>query len=46
MTWWYVVVTVLYLIASDLFHVVQLVSYLEMWRAYDDRTVPNDAKLN
>jgi hypothetical protein len=26
---------VLYLIASDLFHVVRLVSYLEMWRAYD-----------
>jgi hypothetical protein len=35
MGWWYAGVTVLYLIASDLFHVVRLVSYLEMWRAYD-----------
>ncbi len=36
MTWWYVFVTILYLIAADLFHVVQLMSYLEMWKAYDD----------
>jgi len=36
MTWWYVAVTFFYLIASDLFHVVRLVFYLEMWRAYDD----------
>lgn len=35
MNWWYVFVTILYLIAADLFHVVQLVSYLEMWRVYD-----------
>jgi len=28
-------VTLLYLVASDLFHVVGLVSYLEMLRAYD-----------
>jgi hypothetical protein len=33
--WWYAAVTVLYLIASDLFHVVQLVSYLEMWKVYE-----------
>jgi hypothetical protein len=32
---WYGVVTVLYLVASDFFHVVHLVSYLEMWRVYD-----------
>jgi hypothetical protein len=32
---WYAVVTVLYLIASDFFHVVRLVSYLELWRAYE-----------
>jgi hypothetical protein len=32
---WYAVVTVLYLIASDFFHVVRLVSYLELWRVYD-----------
>jgi hypothetical protein len=36
MVWWYGLVTVLYLVASDLFHVVRLVSYLQMWRAYDD----------
>jgi hypothetical protein len=35
LTWWYGFVTLLYLIASDMFHVVQLVYYLEMWRAYD-----------
>jgi hypothetical protein len=32
---WYGVVTVVYLIASDFFHVVRLVSYLELWKAYD-----------
>jgi hypothetical protein len=32
---WYGLVTVLYLIASDFFHVVRLVSYLELWKAYD-----------
>ncbi len=31
---WYGVVTILYLVASDFFHVVRLVSYLELWRAY------------
>ncbi len=36
MAWWYALVTVLYLMASDLFHVVRLVSYLQMWRVYDD----------
>ena len=35
MTWWYAAVTVLYLVASDFFHVVRLVSYLELWKAYD-----------
>ena len=35
MLWWYAGVTVLYLIASDLFHVVRLMSYMEMWRAYE-----------
>jgi hypothetical protein len=34
MVWWYGVVTVLYLVASDFFHVVRLVSYVEMWRVY------------
>jgi hypothetical protein len=32
---WYVVVTVLYFVGSDFFHVVRLVSYLELWKAYD-----------
>jgi hypothetical protein len=32
---WYAGVTVLYLIASDLFHVVRLVAYLELWRSCD-----------
>jgi hypothetical protein len=36
MVWWYAGVTVIYLIASDFFHVVHLVAYLELWRIYDD----------
>jgi hypothetical protein len=36
MAWWYVGVTVLYLVASDFFHVVQLASYLELWRSYGE----------
>ena len=32
---WYAVVTLLYLVASDFFHVVRLVSYLELWKAYE-----------
>jgi hypothetical protein len=32
-TWW-AVVTVLYFVASDYFHVARLVAYLELWRAY------------
>jgi hypothetical protein len=35
MLWWYAGVTLLYLVASDFFHVVRLVYYLEMWKAYD-----------
>jgi hypothetical protein len=35
---WYGLVTVLYLIASDFFHVVRLVSYLELWKAYDRKS--------
>jgi hypothetical protein len=35
MLWWYALVTVLYLIASDFFHLVRLASYLELWKAYD-----------
>jgi hypothetical protein len=35
---WYGLVTVLYLIASDFFHVVRLVSYIELWKAYDGKS--------
>jgi hypothetical protein len=34
MAWWYGFATVMYLLASDLFQVVRLTSYLEMLRAY------------
>jgi hypothetical protein len=33
---WYVAVGVIYLIASDFFHVVQLAAFLGLWRAYGD----------
>ncbi len=32
---WYGVVTVLYLVASDFFHVVRQVAYLELWKTYE-----------
>jgi hypothetical protein len=35
MAYWYAGVTVLYLLASDLFHVVRLVAYLELWKSCD-----------
>ncbi len=35
LAWWWVGVTVFYLVASDFFHVARLVSYLELWRAYE-----------
>lgn len=35
MAWWWVGVTVLYFIASDYFHVIRQVAYLELWRAYE-----------
>jgi len=34
--WWWIGVTVLYLVASDFFHVARLMAYLELWRAYED----------
>jgi len=36
MAWWYVGVTVVYFVASDFFHVVRMMAYLEMWRVYDE----------
>ncbi|GAC1429710.1 MAG: hypothetical protein NVSMB62_27330 [Acidobacteriaceae bacterium] len=35
---WYVGVSVVYLAGSDFFHVVQLVSYLDLWREVGDGT--------
>jgi hypothetical protein len=35
LAWWWVGVTVFYLVASDFFHVARLVGYLELWRAYE-----------
>jgi len=34
MAWWYAGVTVVYLVASDFFHVVRLVAYLELWKSF------------
>ena len=35
LAWWWVGVTVLYLVGSDFFHVARLMAYLELWRAYE-----------
>jgi hypothetical protein len=35
-TWW-AGVGVLYLVASDFFHVARLVGYLMLWKAYEER---------
>ena len=35
MLWWYAGVTVIYLIASDFFHVVRLAAYLELWNSHN-----------
>jgi hypothetical protein len=32
---WYVIVGILYFVASDYFHVVRLVAYLELWKVYN-----------
>ena len=37
---WWIGVTLLYLLASDYFHVVRLAAYLALWKAYD---VPSSA---
>jgi len=36
--WWWAGVTVLYLLASDFFHVARQVAYLQLWRAYESST--------
>ena len=33
--WWWLGVTLLYLVASDFFHVARMVGYLELFRAYE-----------
>ena len=35
LAWWWVGVTVLYLLGSDFFHVARQVAYLQLWRAYE-----------
>jgi len=37
---WWAAVTVLYLAASDFFHVARLVSYLNLWRTYETEESP------
>ena len=42
LAWWWVGVTVFYLVASDFFHVARLVGYLELWRAYEpEENIPS-----
>ena len=36
--WWWIGVTVLYLVASDFFHVARQIAYLQLWRAYEFST--------
>ena len=33
--WWWLLVTGLYFVASDFFHVARQVAYLQLWRAYE-----------
>jgi hypothetical protein len=35
LAWWWVGVSLVYLLWSDFFHVARLVGYLELWRAYE-----------
>jgi hypothetical protein len=37
LVWWWVGVTVVYLLWSDFFQVVRLVGYLDLWRAYNSK---------
>jgi hypothetical protein len=37
LTWWWVGVTVCYLLASDFFHVARQVAYLQLWRAFEGK---------
>ena len=35
LTWWWIGVLLLYIVASDFFHIARLIAYLELWRAYE-----------
>jgi hypothetical protein len=37
--WWWVLVTVVYFVGSDFFHVTRQVAYLQLWRAYEAEAV-------
>jgi hypothetical protein len=39
MVWWYAGVTVVYFLASDFFHVVRQMAYLNLWKAYEAGTL-------
>jgi hypothetical protein len=34
LAWWWAGVTLVYLVATDFFHVARLIGYLDLWRAY------------
>ncbi len=38
LAWWWVGVTVLYLLGSDFFHVARLIGYLNLWRTFEGAT--------
>ena len=40
LAWWWIGVTLLYLVGSDFFHVARLVAYLNLWRAYESKEIP------
>jgi hypothetical protein len=46
MAWWYAGVTVLYLVASDFFHVARLLAYLELWKSINHDSQGNGSILN
>ena len=44
LAWWYIGVTLVYLAASDFFHVARLVGYLNLWRAFENTYSPSPLK--
>jgi hypothetical protein len=47
LTIWWIFVGLLYLVASDFFHVARLMGYLHLWRAFEAQPVPHvrDSKI-